>query len=229
MELLGDKRRIPIVGGRPILHMDHDADRPRGMLSPADRQFLLGETEMTHDQSRRNAEARIRKRVTNAIEDFTLLVHTLKPKDREGVFDTIDDPAFVDGLLSMLSFAYLGLKESGMDFESVLIPAVRRAEEVYAANTLGSAVDVSVEFDVRTEYGTPVAATAERIRSNTPVTPEELFTVAMADDPVITETDSILVQLPHGADTDEGVITRLAAYLDADIAHRPPNGIELRL
>ena len=209
--------------------MDHDADRPRGVLSPADRAFLRGETEMTHDQSRRNAEARIRKRVVNAIRDFTLLVHALKPKDREGIFDTIDDPTFVDGVLSMLSFTYLGLKESGMDFERVLVPAVRRAEEVHAADTLGSTAEVDVDFDVRAEYGSSVADTADRIRSDTPVTPEELFAVAMADDPVIEEVESILVRLPHGTDTDDGVLERLATYLDADVTHQPPNRVELNL
>lgn len=80
---------------------------------------------MTHDQSRRNAEARIRKRVIIAIEDFTLLVHTLKPKDRDGIFGAVDGPAFVDGVLS---FTYLGLKESGMDFESVLTPGEELVE-----------------------------------------------------------------------------------------------------
>ncbi|WP_256686791.1 hypothetical protein [Halococcus qingdaonensis] len=209
--------------------MDHDADRPRGVLSPADRAFLRGETEMTHDQSRRNAEARIRERIVNAIEDFTLLVHTLKPKDREGVFDTVDDPAFVDGVLSMLSFTYLGLKESGMDFEQVLVPAVRRAEEVHAAGTLGSTADVAVDFDVRAEYGTSVDDTADRIRSDTPVTPEELFAVAMADDPVVSEAETILVRLPHGTDADDGVLDRLASYLDAELTHRPPNRVELSL
>lgn len=199
------------------------------MLSPADREFLRGETEMTHDQSRRNAEARIRTRVLNTIKDFTLLVHTLKTKDRDRIFDAVDESAFVDGLVSMISFTYLGMKESGMSFESVLTPAVSRAEEVHAANTLGSAADVSVKFDVRTEYGTAVADTTERIRSDTPVTPQELFTVAMADDPVLAETDSILVQLPHGADTDDGVLDRLAVYLDADVTYRSSNRVELHL
>ena len=209
--------------------MDSDTDRPRGMLSPADREFLRGETEMTHDQSRRNAEARIRTRVLNTIKDFTLLLHTLKAKDRDRIFDAVDESAFVDGLVSMISFTYLGMKESGMSFESVLTPAVSRAEEVHAANALGSTADVSVTFNVQTEYGTAVADTTERIRSDIPITPQELFTVAMVDDPVLAETASILVHLPHGADTDDGVLDRLAAYLDADVTRRSSNEVALHL
>ncbi|MFB6073737.1 MAG: hypothetical protein ABEJ89_01850 [Haloarculaceae archaeon] len=209
--------------------MDHDIDRPRGILSPADRSFLLGETEMTHEQSRRNAAARVRERVDHGIRDFTLLAHTLSERDRRGVFEAVDDDAFVDGLTAMLSFAYLGLREQGVDFERVLEPAIRTAEEVYAAETLGSAVEVGVGLDVTTEYGTAIDEAAERIHRDRAVTPEELFSVVMADDPVLEEVATIVVQLPRDADTDGGVVRRLARYLDATVTERPHNRVELRL
>ncbi|MFB6189059.1 MAG: hypothetical protein ABEI57_04175 [Halapricum sp.] len=209
--------------------MDDDSDRPRGILSPADRAFLLGETEMTHEQSRRNAAARIRKRIHNAILDFTLLVHTLPAKDRHGVFESVGDRAFLDGLTAMHSLAYLGLKEQGIDYEQILDPAIRNAEEVYAAETLDSAVDVGVDLSVRAEYSTAVEDAAETIRDGLAVTPAELLSVVMADDPVIEDVSEIVVQLPHDTDPDDGVVQRLARYLDADVVHRSNNRVELDL
>jgi len=209
--------------------MDYLTDRDRGILSPADRAFLLGETEMSHEQSRRNAAARIRNRIRLGIEDCNLLAHTLAASDRQGVFAAVDDPAFVDGVSAMLYLTYLGLKEQGIDFERVLEPAVRRAEEVYAAETLGSAVDVGVTLDVQTDYGTSVDVAADKLRAGKPVAPAELFSVVMADDPSLDAVSTITVQLPRDADPDDGVVTRLARYLDATVTHRPLNRVELTL
>ncbi len=39
----------------PFPIMNTDIDRERGILSPADRAYLLGEREMSHEQSKRNA------------------------------------------------------------------------------------------------------------------------------------------------------------------------------
>ena len=44
---------------------EHQIDRPRGVLSKADRRYLVGENDMESAQSERNTRARIRERIIN--------------------------------------------------------------------------------------------------------------------------------------------------------------------
>jgi len=207
-------------------------DRPRGVLSRADREYLLGETEMTHEQSERNAEARIRERVRDAVLDFNLLVHTLAAKDRRQVFEkSIDDREFVEGLTAMLSFAYMGLKESGVEFDHVLVPAIRKSEEVYAADALGSSVDVEVTFDVETRVRTALDDVTARIEAGEPVAPTELFSLVVGDGTALGDVDEVVVQRGTGEDPRDGngFVERIAAFLDAEVTPLPLNRVRLRL
>jgi hypothetical protein len=200
--------------------MEFDPDRPRGVLSPADREFLLGLSEMSHDQSRRNAEARIRERVTNGILDFYLLVRHLKRKDRRQIFDkNLDDTAFRYGLVGMVTFCYMGCKEQGMEFEPGLEPAIRRAEEVYAAEGFDSTVDVDVTFDVTAEPAQPIDDVAESIREGRAVTPGEFLAVMAGETEVLGEVDAVLLRLgvgDVGLDEDE-FVARIASFMDGDL------------
>ncbi|MFC7046661.1 hypothetical protein ACFQH6_15730 [Halobacteriaceae archaeon GCM10025711] len=209
-----------------------DDDRPRGILSRADRAYLLGEAEMTHEQSKRNAEARIRERVTNAVLDFNLLVHRLQRKDRRQIFDkSVDDPAFRQGLMAMLAFTYMGLKESGVEFEHVLEPAIRKSEGVYAADALGNQVDVTVTFDVETEVATALDDVSDAIQAGDPVAPAELFAVIMGDESALDDADEVILQLgtDDGEARDEEFVDRLATFLDAGIEELPGNRVRLRV
>lgn len=62
------------------------SDRPRGILSKADRQFLAGESNLK-EQSKRKRRKVIRQRVFHGILDFWLLVDYLSDKDVEQIFD----------------------------------------------------------------------------------------------------------------------------------------------
>lgn len=210
--------------------MDFDADRPRGILSPADRDLLLGEAEMDHDQSRRNAEARIRQRIVDSIKDFDLLVHALKQKDRRQIFTkSVDDPEFIDGLTAMLSFAYLGMKESGIEFSHVLEPAIRRTEEAHTATILGTIVDVEVEFTVDTQLRIERDEIRTRLAAADPLTPAELFSFLVSEGDAPDDVETIVVQL--GADeeqhSDAEFVANLADFLDADIEELPMNRVRL--
>jgi hypothetical protein len=214
----------------PISIMNPDVDRGRGMLSPADRAYLLGNAEMKHEQSKRNAEARIRGRITDAVLDFMILVHHLKKKDRRQVFDT-DDERFMDGLTAMLSFAYIGMRESGAEFGHALEPAIRRAEEVHAADMLGQAVSVDVQFDVETEVETAVDDVATAIDAGKPVTPAELFSVMVGSD-ALEDVNEVTLQLSDGSGDDgllkeDEFVAHVAEYLDADLCWLPYNRVKV--
>lgn len=211
--------------------MNPDNDRSRGVLTPADRAYLLGDADMSHEQSKRNAEARIRQRVTDSVLDFDVLAHHLKAKDRQQVFDqAAENDAFVDGLRAMLSFAYIGLKEQGIDFETVLEPAIRASEEVYAADRLGTTVDVDVSFEVETTVGPTVDDVTARLDAGEVVTPRELFAAVVEGDADVDEYDEIrLSLLGDGDDSESGFVERIARFLDASIDRRSDSFVILRL
>ena len=57
-------------------------ERPRGILSPRDRRYLLGESDTEPEtQKERNIRATIRERLRHAIMDFVLLYESLDERD----------------------------------------------------------------------------------------------------------------------------------------------------
>ncbi|MCU4926356.1 hypothetical protein OB905_10220 [Halobacteria archaeon AArc-dxtr1] len=198
--------------------MDAEIDRERGVLSPADRAYLLGEREMSHDQSARNAEARIRRRIRAAVLDFDLLLHTLPEKDRKQVFEaTLTDDAVLDGLRATVAFVYLGLARYGVDFEDVLEPGVASAEEYLAATTRDATVSVDVDFDVSRTVESTLAGTTTRLREGEPITPRELFSVIMRGETAVAECDRIELLTVTDRDADPAFLERLATYLDGEL------------
>ncbi|MDG5777182.1 hypothetical protein VB773_12260 [Haloarculaceae archaeon H-GB2-1] len=127
--------------------MTRHSDRPRGILSPADRRFLLGQTDMESDQSVYDARYRIRQRVRNAILDFTLLFESLEPTDRRQVFDppSEDRSSFTDALVDALAFFYLGTEGYEPSRETLLAESVRRAERSMGRRDCVVSAHVSVE------------------------------------------------------------------------------------
>lgn len=119
-------------------------DRPRGILSPADRAFLRGDVTHESEQSRYDARYRIRERVRNAVLDFSILFEQLEPRDREQIFAPDDDSApFVDGVVDALAFLYLGADDGDRNCSALVAESIRRAERRRRADGF-----VSVQVDV---------------------------------------------------------------------------------
>lgn len=198
--------------------MNTEIDRERGVLSPADRAYLLGEREMSHDQSKRNAEARIRRRIRAGLLDFDLFLHTLSEKDRRQVFEeSASDDGLSEAVRAMVAFTYLGLEESGRDFDAVLEPAVRSAEEYLAATRGDETVSVDVTFDVETTVESSLSGVVSRLENGDPVTPRELFTLVMQAEHDPTVHDRIVLVTGDGENRTDGFLERLASYLEGDL------------
>jgi len=109
-----------------------DEDRERGILSPADRAYLRGETTFGSVQAERNARARVRNRIYESLYDFELLVESLSTHDRELVFEkrvgNADGKAAYDALVASLAFLYQGVEDTEIDFEDALAEAINVAE-----------------------------------------------------------------------------------------------------
>lgn len=107
-----------------------DTERPRGCLSTADREYLLGERTYSSEQAERNTRARIRKRLYHTLLDFNLALETLSDRDRRQLFSLSDsNPELPTGLLGAIGFIYRGVTESGgPNFEQILYEGINRAE-----------------------------------------------------------------------------------------------------
>lgn len=104
-----------------------DVDRSRGILTPADRRFLLGDVTLGSEQSRYDARYRIRQRTRDALLDFPLLFEQLADRDRKQVFDA-DSEEVADAIVDAIAFLYLGASTLGSDPERLLSAGIRRAE-----------------------------------------------------------------------------------------------------
>lgn len=124
-----------------------DDGRDRGILSEADRNFLRGESDFSSEQAKRNARARIRDRIHEAIFDLELLVEQLSERDRRLVFEkrfgNKDGIEAFDALVAAVAFLYQGIEDTELQFEDVLTEGVNVAE---AQNERAATVDLELTF-----------------------------------------------------------------------------------
>ncbi|GAB6880624.1 hypothetical protein JCM17823_28980 [Halorubrum gandharaense] len=124
-----------------------DGDRPRGILTPSDRDFLLGRKTDYTEHSRKQKRNRIRRRVRNAVLDFSILFEYLEERDRNTVFDPDDGDrdAYTQGITDMLAFLHLGTMGYHTPFKEMLSEGVGKAEQRLAGSDYRM---VNVEFNV---------------------------------------------------------------------------------
>ena len=124
-----------------------DSDRPRGILTPSDRDFLLGRKTDYTDHSKKQKRNRIRRRVRNAVLDFSILFEYMEERDRETVFDpnAQDRDAYTQGITDMLAFLHLGTMGYHTPFKDMLSEGVGKAEQRLAGSNYRM---VNVEFNV---------------------------------------------------------------------------------
>ncbi|MFC7176165.1 hypothetical protein [Halosegnis marinus] len=128
-----------------------DDERDRGVLSPADRAYLRGETDLASVQSERNTRARIRDRVYDGVRDFELLVEHLDARDRALAFESRGDGTETfDGLVAAVAFLYAVADDAGVDFSTLVAEGVNVAE---AANDRAASVDLDVTYHGLTAAG----------------------------------------------------------------------------
>ncbi|MFC6906007.1 hypothetical protein [Halalkalicoccus tibetensis] len=124
-----------------------DPDRDRGVLTPSDREFLLGRKTDYTDHSKKQKRNRIRRRVRNALLDFTILFDHLDERDRETVFDPEDEErdAYTRGITDTLAFLHLGTMGYSTPFKQMLARGVSKGEQELAGSDYRM---VNVEFNV---------------------------------------------------------------------------------
>jgi hypothetical protein len=135
------------TGDFPSEGIAYSADRERGILTPSDREFLLGRKTDYTEHSKKQKRNRIRRRLRNAILDFSIIFEHLEDRDRETVFNPEDEArdAYTQGVVDMLGFLHLGTMGYHVPFKHMLAQGVNRAEQELAGSDYRM---VTVDFNV---------------------------------------------------------------------------------
>jgi hypothetical protein len=124
-------------------------DRPRGILSKTDREYLCGLKEYAQPQTDANRRQDIRERVENGLKDFALLWMLLKPDERGKVFDELGEDGTDEVIESMITFAYLGIDQDTTRLEECIergVLAAANADKLF--RSAGRATDADVSIDI---------------------------------------------------------------------------------
>lgn len=125
------------------------SDRPRGILSPTDRDYLCGLKDYSHKQTELNRKQEIRQRTTEAIRDFDLLWLLLDESERNDVIKSFETDELDTALSSIVAFIYLGLDGEIKHLERVLERGIYQAANYEVSGRLsGGASKVSVNIDI---------------------------------------------------------------------------------
>ena len=164
-------------------------DRDRGVLTPADREFLTGERELS-DQSAYNARVRIRNRVRNALLDFEILFNELSERDRERIFGPMQkdlpryelpdgtpiksrngiSPPISWAMVDAVAFLYEATIESYMSFKNLIEAGVWQAHPKHHSDR--RLVDVTVNIEDRKKGWLVENALSGLERGNAPSAPQ---------------------------------------------------------
>lgn len=158
----GEKTDAESEGYKPDISGFEPEDRPRGILSSTDREYLCGLREYSHQQSELNRRQAIRDRTINALKDFHLLWLLLGETEWEKVFEDFETEELNDIFAAMMSFMYLGIDQDTDRTEEILEHGLYLgANYSTAGRWSGRANEVDVSIDIK--YDPNIEALYERV------------------------------------------------------------------
>jgi len=184
-------------------------DRPQGLLTYADREYLLGETEPRTAAAERKKRERIRRRIRHGIIDFGLAAQ-LAWDDQQMIFDDLvdddgeitDEPLY-EGLVETLEFIIRNTTVQGASFGRLLRLCLQRSLGVYYLWFEGLLVEVNVEHGVSvdTESAVALSEVNERIGSVDDVPTAALLALEEYGITSLEELRALGARIEQGGDT----------------------------
>ncbi len=161
---------------------DSDIDgqeRPRGILSKTDREYLFGLKDYENEQSEANRRQDIRDRIKSSLKDFKIIWTLLEENDRDQVFRGLDTESVDDSIEAMVSFIYLGLDGDIPRMEKAIKRGILAGENASSEGETKQ-VDVSINID----HYPDVEAAKEKMQNHPLVelTVEEIGILAKANE-----------------------------------------------
>ena len=150
-------------------------DRPRGILSKTDREYLVGNREYEHEQSELNRKQEIRKRIKNGLQDFELLDYYHNINQREKVFEDLNEWKLDHYVASLISYLYKCSGGNSEWLEKNIHTGVFKGITTYEEGAvLGDIKSISVDINI--EYEPDVDRVYEKFTKSDEgvLTPEEI-------------------------------------------------------
>lgn len=162
-------------------------ERPPGLLTYDDREYLLGEKDV-EGTAETQLRQRLRDRVRAGLLDFELLLYLLNEQDIRTIFDGITEPPWrhssdvsevYRGSRNTLAFVYYGIDEcTHASFENLLETAIEdaggrssKSKEGPHEKVPNATVNIDVDWSV---LGINVEHALEKLREGEPLTEQEL-------------------------------------------------------
>ncbi|QAU14569.1 hypothetical protein EKH57_18030 (plasmid) [Halorubrum sp. BOL3-1] len=156
-------------------------DRPRGILSPTDREYLCGMKDYSHDQTELNRRQAIRERTIEGIRDFNLLWLLLEQSEWEKIMEAFDTEELNTAFSSILAFMYIGIDQDTGRMGQILERGLYLGAN-YDTSGRWSGRANSVDVDIDIEYEPNVDQLYERIEEGEggQLTPSEVGALVKA-------------------------------------------------
>lgn len=139
-------------------------DRPRGILSKADREYLCGQKEYAHAQSESNRKQDIRNRVQNSLRDFRILSQLLDQSEIENIVEELGTEETYDSIVHLIAFSYLCSDQDRPRIEGLIQRGVRLGANIDQSDrSAGKATDVDVTINI--EYEPDIDVLYEMVQS----------------------------------------------------------------
>lgn len=138
-------------------------DRPRGILSPTDREYLCGMKDYSHDQTELNRRQAIRERTIEGIRDFNLLWLLLEQTEWEKVMEAFDTEELNGAFSSILAFMYIGIDQDTGRMRQILERGLYLGAN-YDTSGRWSGRANTVDVDIDIEYEPNVDQLYERLQ-----------------------------------------------------------------
>jgi len=171
----------------------HDTaeERPRRMLTEADRRYLRGEEQFDNENTENSKRHRIRQRIRNAIFDFSVAHGGLERSDVGMIYDVEEEDALRDAMIDAIAFLYLGSDE----FDAMVEEGIERAVREY---TNFEMPDVSVTLHIDQDP-VHIDDVIEMIESGEQLPPKAQATAVLFDPPLDDENRRVLEDSDHPA------------------------------
>lgn len=129
-------------------------DRPRGILSPTDREYLCGRKEYAQPQTDANRRQEIRERIKNGLKDFVYLWAFLESDERQKVFKELGEEETDEAIESMVTFAFLGIDQNTTRMEECIergVLAAANATKLFRSAGRATNADVSINVEYNSD------------------------------------------------------------------------------
>lgn len=137
-------------------------DRPRGILSPTDREYLCGLKDYSHSQTELNRRQSIRERTIEGIRDFNYLWLLLEESEWKKVIEAFEIEELNTAFSSMLASMYIGIDQDTGRMEDIVERGLYLGANYDTSDRwTGKANNVTVEIDI--DYEPDVDRLYERI------------------------------------------------------------------